>query len=226
MGRALKKHWLAQTASPIVGLPLSNTVGFSQRLKGNCALMNHPLAATYNRRSPMTEGGQADPQAGSSTISVAIIYEDFASGVRAKRFTERLATELRCTCQLSDSLWKSELLEYSTIAGAAALVTATSDYILVSLRGERILPFAARQWIETQLDTAELHIDGLIVLADYRFGKVRVLEGLRRYLRCICSTKGVPFFSYPTLPPPRLELAETSDRTPSNYRWLPALRYR
>jgi hypothetical protein len=173
----------------------------------------------------MTEETKADSHAGLSPIRVAIIYEDFASGVRAKCFTERLAKELGCACQLSDSLWRSELLEYSTIAEAAAHVTATSDYILVSLRGERILPFAARQWIETQLDAPEWHFDGLIVLADCRFGKFRVLEGLRRYLRCICSTKGVPFFSYPTLPPPRRELEETSDRTPSNHRWLPALRH-
>jgi hypothetical protein len=136
------------------------------------------------------------PFANVSALKVAIIYEDFASGTRAKHFAERLADGFSCHCPLAESLWRSELLESPEIAADAARAAADCDYLIISLRGDRLLPLATRQWIEAQLDGAASPAAGLIILADSFQGKWRVVEGTRHYLRTLCIAKGVPFFSH------------------------------
>ncbi len=138
---------------------------------------------------------QPSPSADSSTIKVVIIYEDFASGVRAKHFTERLSEELGCSCEFSESLWRSELLEIPVVAADAARDAASCDYLVVSLRGDGALPWATRRWIEAQLDGAAGRRPWVIALLGSEQGKRRVLDGNRHYLRSTCAARGVDFFS-------------------------------
>ncbi|MGB8169012.1 MAG: hypothetical protein WCF18_16060 [Chthoniobacteraceae bacterium] len=142
------------------------------------------------------------PSADSSAIKVAIIYEDFASGTRAKHFAERLAEGLESHCPLSESIWRSELLEYAPLAERAARAAADCDYLIISLRGDRVLPAATQIWIGAQLDGAAARGTALIFLADSYHGKWRVVEGTRRYLRTACEAKGVNFFSHAITAPP------------------------
>ncbi|MDR3405852.1 MAG: hypothetical protein P4L99_25425 [Chthoniobacter sp.] len=141
------------------------------------------------------------PVAGLSAIKVTIIYEDFASGTWAKRFAERLADFLECTCSLSETIWRSELLECPPLADQAARAAAECDYLIVSLHGDRVLPFAARQWIEAQLERAAERGMGLILLSDSSQAKWRVVEATRHHLRCACAMKDVAFFSHAVTAP-------------------------
>ncbi len=101
---------------------------------------------------------ECSPLADSSAIKVAIIYEDFATGTRAKHFAERLASRIEPSSPLSQTLWRSDLLESWPIANAATRATADCDYMIVSLRSDTALPVATRDWIEAQLDgAAERH---------------------------------------------------------------------
>lgn len=136
-----------------------------------------------------------------STIKVAVIYEDFASGTRAKHFTDRLAAELGCASMLSESLWRSELLESPAIADEAARDAAGCDYLIVSLRGDRILPLATRQWIEAQLRSAAWRNTWVVALLGSDQGKRRVLNGNRHFLRSVCAANGLEFFSMAARPP-------------------------
>jgi hypothetical protein len=158
-------------------------------------------------------------------IKVVIVYEDFASGIRAKHFAERLAESLDSHCSLTEAMWRSELLETPAFAEHAATGAADCDYLIVSLRGDRLLPLATRQWIEAQLKDAGERGVGLIILSDSYHGKWRVVEGTRHYLRTVCLANGVAFFSHAvTTPPPVEHTRLNSGRTPLDFELPGAMR--
>ncbi len=174
------------------------------------------------------ESPAACPATHSALLKFAIVYDDFASGTRAKHFAELLADGLACPCSLADSMWRSELLESPALAKQAAGAAADWDYLIVSLRGDRPLSAGTSRWIEAQLDTATERGAGLIILSDSLHEKWRVLEGIRRHLRIACAARDVPFFSHALTAPteaetPRLvgALAVAAAALPAS-RWLPA----
>ena len=135
-----------------------------------------------------------------SALKIVVIYEDFASGKRAKHFAERLAEQHGCACRLTESLWRSDLLEYPPIAAEVAREATGCDYLIVALHADRVLPLAVQLWIEAQLDTARQHGTGLVVLLDSvgenPGGKDAGAGGARRHLRARCAKKDVPFFCH------------------------------
>lgn len=138
----------------------------------------------------------------SSRLKIAIVYEDFASGTRAKHFADRLAERLDSTCDVSGSLWRSELLACPAIAAEASLDAADSDFLIVSLRGDHVPTCSTRQWIKAQLATAARRGAALIFLADGIRGGRRVAEATRKYFRKTCAGSDVPFFSLVANPEP------------------------
>ena len=142
------------------------------------------------------------PLADLAAIKVAILYEDFACGTRARHFAGRLAESAAAIAPPSETLWRIDLLRSPIVASEAADAAADCDYLIVSLRGDHDLPAAARQWIEAHLHGAAARGAGLIVLSDSSLSRWRLLEGIRQYLRSACSVRGVPFFSHAAAPPP------------------------
>lgn len=137
--------------------------------------------------------------ADSSALKVTIIYEDFARGARAKHFAEKLAQRLGSPCPLRETLWRCDLLEYPEIADDAARAVADSDYLIVALHRERILPLATREWLKVQIETAARQDTGLSVVllnfgGDMRGWRIR--GDARPYLRTLCHENGIPFFCH------------------------------
>ncbi len=141
------------------------------------------------------------PKSDTRAIRVAVVYEDFASGTRAKHFAELLGKAFGSLRPLAESLWRCELLERSRFAEQAAQAAAGCDYLIVSIHGEHFLPLATRRWLEAQLDGAAERHTALIFLSDASRGKPRVLEGTRQYFRAVCAGKGVDFFCHVVIPP-------------------------
>lgn len=136
--------------------------------------------------------------AASSPIKVTIIYDDFASGVRAKDFAERLAHQQSSDCQVSESFWRSDLLACPPVASEAGHNALNSDYIVVSLCGDGALPLATHRWIEAQVGCAAERRARLIVLVNSGGGNPdgrmwRAEEGARHDLRASGIVKIVPF---------------------------------
>jgi hypothetical protein len=142
-----------------------------------------------------------NPPPGLSPLNVAIIYEDFTSGARAKHFAESLAASLGCTCGLSESLWRTGLLTSPEIAAEAAQAAAASEYLIVSLAGTSELALETRSWLEAHLASAASSETCVIALLGSEPVKPRALEGNRRYLKDVCAAKSVPFFSVIAPPP-------------------------
>lgn len=175
--------------------------------------------------APLDSAPLVDP----AELKVTIIYEDIASGQRAKHFAESLAERLESACPLAETMWRSDLLESPLVAELAARAAADCEYLIVSLRGDRVLPFAVRQWIEAHLDGVAEHGTWVVGLLGAYGAKRRTLDGNRHYLRCVCAAKGVEFFSLASIPPEEAEpsvFASTTTNAAEFEPWpqrLPAL---
>lgn len=141
------------------------------------------------------------PTVESSAIKVTIIYEDFASGVRAKNFAEKLLEQLGSACRLCESFWRADLLVNEEIAKEAHRTAADFDYLIISMVGDRILPLRTCDWIEAHLDGAAARGAALVVLPDKDEGAWRIVEATRQQFRFMCLMKGVAFFSHGMTPP-------------------------
>jgi hypothetical protein len=173
---------------------------------------------------------QRDGESFPTAIKCVIIYEDFASGVRAKHFAEMLADGLGGTCDC-ESLWRSELLEFPEIGDGVAREAAASDFVILALRGDRHLSFGFKRWIESWLTPA---MDGglsLIALFDSN-RRTSHAASARYSLREMSAMAGVAFFAHcpsgnDVLPPATLpEHAEVAERTSPRPRSLRRQRLR
>lgn len=124
-----------------------------------------------------------------------VIYEDFASGTRARHFAEALAGFLECDCGLDDTLWRSALLEYPPFAEHAARSASDCDYLIVSLRGDCLIPAATRQWIDTLLMSKPRPLSAVIALLGTEHAQSRIFQENRRNLRSLCAAHDTTFFS-------------------------------
>ncbi len=136
----------------------------------------------------------------SSAIKFVILYEDRTTGMHAKAFADLLAAaDSRSSCVAS--LWRSEMLVFPTLASRAAEDAADCDFIVVSLRGSGVVPFAIRDWLEARLRGAGARDTALIALFEPIWSGQRAAEGARHYFRSLCAERGVAFFSHIATPP-------------------------
>lgn len=98
------------------------------------------------------------------TLKAAIIYEDFATGMRAKCLYEDLVYELKGKYDLN--LWSFQVLSIPKIGESAAQVAAQADVVLLSLHGNAGLPAKIREWVETWSRLITDNKPALVVLAD------------------------------------------------------------
>lgn len=130
-----------------------------------------------------------------------IIYDDFETGTRAKRFAEMLAAAVGGSGECDIALCRSELLEVAGFANEATREAAVSDFVILALRGDTSLPFATKHWIETWLETANGEAACLVALFDPNRNTARFANSTRTYLRHVASAAGVDFFAHSALPP-------------------------
>src|SRR6187401_1679743 len=96
--------------------------------------------------------------------NIVIIYQDRATGIHAKRFADMLAGTLESNCTMA--FWRSELIELPEIASEIARDAAASEFVILALRGDTALSFAARDLIESWLACASGGIASLVALFD------------------------------------------------------------
>jgi hypothetical protein len=125
-----------------------------------------------------------------------ILYEDVASGLRAKRFADRLNYALGAEAGPSLALWRQEMLELPELAQAASREAQSGDFLILSLLGNRHLSFAVRQWLEEWLERASASGAGLIAIFDPMRSTAVHTDGVRQYLRCVTKPHEVDFFCH------------------------------
>jgi hypothetical protein len=103
-------------------------------------------------------------------LNVVILYEDFGTGLRAKRSLDLLPNRLSAKAPWSTKLWRIELLADPVLGEQAAIEAAAADVIILSLHGRSGLPNEVRKWLSGWLAHKESRPYALGVLLDSREG--------------------------------------------------------
>ena len=130
-------------------------------------------------------------------INVAIVYEDYATGLRAKRLYDTLCRQLEPECEVNQSMWKFEVLSIPHLGAVAAEEAAEADLILISLRGDRDLPHGVKDWMETWAGEKAGQSSALVAL----FGEIEENESqidtIQTQLRQVARRSEMSFFAEP-----------------------------
>jgi hypothetical protein len=132
----------------------------------------------YRTRSPMKP-----------LLKAVLIYENFAAGLRARWFCERLAGALDCT--LEEEMWNFEVLRIREDRNAAASAARKADVVVISVSGRTELPRAIRAWLDMWLWLLEKENPALVGLFDSSVP--RHVGSIRSYLSSIARRAGIDF---------------------------------
>ncbi len=86
-------------------------------------------------------------------FKTVLIYENFAAGVRAQRFCERLARALDST--LEEQMWNFDVLGIREVRNGAAGAARSADAVILSVSGRTELPGTIRAWLDMWLGLLE-----------------------------------------------------------------------
>ena len=99
-------------------------------------------------------------------LEVLLVYEDFATALRAKHSLDLLPVPFITEAGLNTKLWRFDLLGEPLFRERAALEAAAADLIIMSLHGRDQLRADAREWLNRWLDQKENRPYALAVLLD------------------------------------------------------------
>lgn len=131
---------------------------------------------------------------------IMIIYEDRTTGFQAKRFSDMLAASLGVSGQ-RPACWRAELMDLPGIAAEMSADAARSEFVILSLRGDRGLSVEMKEWIEGWLASAAGGPASLIALFDRDRSAAAYAESVRCFLRQVASESGIPFFAHCAVAP-------------------------
>jgi hypothetical protein len=123
-----------------------------------------------------------------------ILYEDFGTGLRAKRSLDLLPDHLRANAKLTTKLWRTQLLADPLLSEQAAREGAAADVIILSLHGQGTLPAEVQAWLSSWLRHKHRRPYALGVLLDpeaVNHGSDNPVVG---YLQQLAATARVDLF--------------------------------
>src|SRR5215472_3208286 len=81
-------------------------------------------------------------------LNAVVVYEDFATGLRARRTLEGLTQPLKADLGVRLNLWRFDLLREPPLRERVAQEAAEADVVFLSAHGRAELPVAVQQWLE------------------------------------------------------------------------------
>jgi hypothetical protein len=119
---------------------------------GSEGIMSAHLNAKTTEAKPMME--------------VAILYEDWGTGLRAKQACDHLAQRVPAEVGFCLDLWRFDLLEEEAWRTQALSAAVDSDLLIVSAHGHRALPSALESWLQDWLVRRPNEPTGLVLSLD------------------------------------------------------------
>ncbi len=126
-------------------------------------------------------------------LRVVICYEDFESGVRAMDMYQRLLESGSSNCPLK--IWKIEPLGIPQLLTDAIQDAASADMIILSVRGDRPLPYEALPWLESLRNDGNGGEKAIVFLVDPKECGSAAAVLASGYLERLAAKSGLRFFT-------------------------------
>jgi hypothetical protein len=130
------------------------------------------------------------PTGHNSVFKTVLIYENFTTGMRARRFFKALARASDKTVE--EQMWNFEVLGIREARNAAASAARKADVVAVSISGQLELPGTVQAWFDMWLWLLEDENPALIALFDS--SATPNIVSIRAYLSCVARRAGIEFF--------------------------------
>jgi len=119
-----------------------------------------------------------------------LIHENFAVGVRARRFFEGLARA--SPKPLEEQMWNFDVLGVRDIRNVAASAARKSDVVAVAVSGQKDLPGMVRAWLDMWLWLLEDEKPVLVALFDSPSSPDN--GRIQAHLSCLAARARIDFF--------------------------------
>jgi hypothetical protein len=140
-------------------------------------------------------------------FNVLIAYEDFETGKHAKKTYDFLAENLGRDCNLTNQMWKFDVLGIPKLREIAIRDAVAADIIIISSHGDE-LPGHVTKWIESWLLQGA---NALALVALFERTQDRNVEAsTRRYLAGVATRAQMEFFAQPDEWPGRRNESEVT----------------
>lgn len=136
------------------------------------------------------------PEVDSNPVfNVLIAYEDFETGKLAKRTYDFLVENLGRDCNLTNQMWKFDVLSIPKLREIAVRDATQADIIIMSSRGIN-LPEHVTKWIESWLLEGTNSL-ALVALFETTDSGASASVGVRQYLANVARRGHMEFFAQP-----------------------------
>jgi hypothetical protein len=150
----------------------------------------------------------------SSAFNVLIAYEDFETGKHAKKTYDFLHENLGHECNLTNQMWKFDVLSIPKLREIAVRDAACADIIIISSHGGEF-PDPVIKWIESWLMQGTSAL-ALVALFDGDDLRRESSHPMRTYLADVAHRAGVEFFAQPDEWPGRNRMDEALSWRPDS----------
>ena len=149
-----------------------------------------------NMQRTLTFPPTDSPEVESNPIfNVLIAYEDFETGKHAKETYDFLAENLGRECQLTNQMWKFDVLSIPKLREIAVRDATMADIILISSHGDPF-PDYVHKWMESWLMEGT-HALALVALCDRPEAQKSPVPSVRQYLAEVAKRGHMEFFAQP-----------------------------
>lgn len=119
-------------------------------------------------------------------VEAEILYEDFATGLRAHLLLDRVRQCLGHGIQANEHLWRFDLLREPELLKEAVEEAVQADLVIVSAHGDGVLPEPLKDWAGEWLLRAGQDVPGVVLALDSRLqrpaAKPPFVDAFRRLL--------------------------------------------
>jgi hypothetical protein len=130
----------------------------------------------------------------SARLGVALVYEDFATGARARNALEWLCGGQELGVDLCLDVWRFDLLRDPEIASQVFERTGGADIVVVSMHGKSDLPGQVLVWLDRWLKAGREGPAALVVSLDEAAREDPGVRGRVSSLQSVAGAAGVDVF--------------------------------
>ncbi len=127
-------------------------------------------------------------------LNFVIVFEDVATGRRAKYIYDSLASQLGKMFAFEQQTWKFSVLNEQRLRELAARDAAAADIIILACHGDGDLPAEVKSWIDLWAGRNG-GPKALVVLFDGQPGQAQA--AIRAYLEAVARQADMDFFAEP-----------------------------